>query len=48
MKRCAEVMIEEIRSHLDGETTLTRIEIVLFDAAALAIFQTALAKARGY
>jgi O-acetyl-ADP-ribose deacetylase len=48
MKRCAEVMIEEIRSHLSGETTLTRIEIVLFDAAALAIFQTALAKARGY
>jgi O-acetyl-ADP-ribose deacetylase len=48
MKRCAEVMIEEIRSHLGGETTLTRIEIVLFDAVALAIFQAVLAKAQGY
>jgi O-acetyl-ADP-ribose deacetylase len=46
MKRCAEVMIEEIRSHLGNETTLMRVEIVLFDAAALATFEAALAKAQ--
>ena len=39
MQRCAEVMLEEIRAHLQSETTLQRVEIVLFDAAALAIFE---------
>jgi O-acetyl-ADP-ribose deacetylase len=39
MQRCAKVMLEEIRAHLNSETTLKRIEIVLFEAAALAIFE---------
>lgn len=39
MDRCAEVMLEEIRTHLIGGTTLQRVEIVLFDASALAIFE---------
>jgi O-acetyl-ADP-ribose deacetylase len=43
LERCAEVMLEEIRSHLDRETTLRRIEIVLFDAPALAVFNETLA-----
>jgi len=44
MKRCAEVMLDEIRSHLAGETTLTRVEIVLFDEAARATFEETLPK----
>jgi O-acetyl-ADP-ribose deacetylase (regulator of RNase III) len=44
MKRCAEVMLEEIRSHLNRATTLKRVEIVLFDAAALATFEETFAK----
>lgn len=44
MDLCAEVMLEEIRSHLNRETTLKRVEIVLFDAVALAIFEKTFAK----
>jgi O-acetyl-ADP-ribose deacetylase (regulator of RNase III) len=44
MKRCAEVMLDEIRLHLVGETTLTSVEIVLFDEAARAKFEETLAK----
>jgi O-acetyl-ADP-ribose deacetylase (regulator of RNase III) len=36
---CARIMLDEIRSHLLGETTLEHVEIVLFDAAALAAFE---------
>lgn len=43
MDRCAEVMLEEIRAHLGGATTLRRVEIVLFDRAALTAFEHALA-----
>lgn len=43
MDRCAEVMLEEIRRHLGGATTLRRVEIVLFDRAALTAFEHALA-----
>jgi O-acetyl-ADP-ribose deacetylase (regulator of RNase III) len=39
MERCAEVMLEEIRAHLNSETTIKQVEIVLFDPAALAIFE---------
>jgi O-acetyl-ADP-ribose deacetylase (regulator of RNase III) len=39
MERCAEVMLEEIRAHLNSETTIKQLEIVLFDPAALAIFE---------
>jgi O-acetyl-ADP-ribose deacetylase len=44
MDRCAEVMLEELREHLKGETSLKRVEFVLFDRDALATFQKALAK----
>jgi len=42
--RCAEVMLEEIRAHLKSDSTLKRIEIVLFDSAALAVFERSFAK----
>ena len=42
MKRCAEVMLEEIRVHLERESVPQRVEIVLFDQAALAAFEAAL------
>ena len=41
LDRCAQVMLEEVRDHLNGETSLRRVEFVLFDAAALAAFQGA-------
>ncbi len=44
MQRCAEVMLEEIRAHLESESTLKRVEIVLFDAPALAVFARTFAK----
>lgn len=44
LERCAEVMLEEIRDHLCGTTSLKRVEMVLFDARALKAFEQALAK----
>jgi O-acetyl-ADP-ribose deacetylase (regulator of RNase III) len=44
IERCAEVMLEEARDHLRGTTSLTRVEMVLFDAPALKAFAHALAK----
>ncbi len=46
MERCAEVMFEEIRTHLSRQTSLDRVELVLFDRAALDIFQQTLAAMR--
>jgi O-acetyl-ADP-ribose deacetylase (regulator of RNase III) len=40
---CARIMLEEIRDHLRAVTPLERVEMVLFDAAALAAFERALA-----
>lgn len=42
IKRCAEVMLEEIRDHLKREQIPQRVEIVLFDDAALNAFEQAL------
>ncbi len=42
IQRCAESMLEEIRDHLKREAIPQRVEIVLFDAAALSAFQRAL------
>jgi O-acetyl-ADP-ribose deacetylase (regulator of RNase III) len=42
LQRCAQVMIEEVRRHLSGDTTLERVEFVLFDKRALEIFERAL------
>ena len=44
MKRCAEVMLEEIRAHLEREQFPERVEMVLFDRAALGAFEEALRK----
>jgi O-acetyl-ADP-ribose deacetylase (regulator of RNase III) len=42
LDRCAQIMLEEVRKHLSGQTTLQRVLFVLFDAAALKTFQTTL------
>ena len=44
LDRCAEVMGAEIRDHLKSDTTLKRVEIVLFDKPSLYVFQHAFAK----
>jgi O-acetyl-ADP-ribose deacetylase (regulator of RNase III) len=41
MDRCAQVMLEEVRAHLMGATSVQRVEFVLFDGAALAAFRRA-------
>ena len=46
IERCAQVMLEEVRAHLNGPTTLERVEFVLFDQRALQVFQQVLAQMR--
>ncbi len=46
MGRCAEVMLNEVRAHLSGPTSLERVEFVLFDRAALQAFERAFATMR--
>jgi O-acetyl-ADP-ribose deacetylase (regulator of RNase III) len=43
IERCAEVMLEEVRAHLGGSTTLERIDFVLFDRRSLEVFERTLA-----
>jgi O-acetyl-ADP-ribose deacetylase (regulator of RNase III) len=43
LSRCAQVMLEEVRKHLSGPTTLERVLFVLFDAPALKAFEQTLA-----
>jgi O-acetyl-ADP-ribose deacetylase len=43
LDECARIMLDEIRRHLSDATTLERVEIVLFDEAALAAFQAVMA-----
>ena len=43
IERCAQVMLEEVRLHLQGPTSLERVEFVLFDARSLAVFERTLA-----
>ena len=40
LDRCAQVMLEEVRDHLMGETSVRMVEFVLFDRAALDTFKT--------
>ena len=42
LQRCAEVSIEEARSHLDGETSLTEVRFVLFGEPAYRVFEMVL------
>ncbi len=44
IKRCAEVMLEEIGDYLKREPIPERVEMVLFDHAAMAAFEQALKK----
>jgi O-acetyl-ADP-ribose deacetylase (regulator of RNase III) len=44
IERCARVMLEEVRAHLGGPTTLERIDFVLFDRHALEVFERTLAE----
>jgi hypothetical protein len=39
MQRCAEVLIEEARRHLDGESGLEEIRFVLFGEPAYRVFE---------
>jgi O-acetyl-ADP-ribose deacetylase len=41
-KECAEIMLREVRRHLEGETSLEKIYFVLFDEPALKTFQDVL------
>ncbi len=41
VQRCAEILIEEARAHLDGETTLEEVRFVLFGEPAYRIFESA-------
>ena len=43
IERCAQVMLEEVRAHLAGSTTLERVEFVLFDRRSLEVFEQVLA-----
>jgi O-acetyl-ADP-ribose deacetylase (regulator of RNase III) len=45
--RCARVMLDEVREHLGGPTSLERVEFVLFDTAGLAAFERALDESPG-
>lgn len=42
MDRCARIMLEEVRAHLDAATSIERVEFVLFDASARDLFQQTL------
>ena len=44
IERCAQVMLEEVRAHLGGSTTLERVEFVLFDRPSLEVFEQVLAE----
>ena len=42
MRRCAQIMLEEARVHLEGATSLERVEFVLFDKSARDTFEQAM------
>jgi O-acetyl-ADP-ribose deacetylase (regulator of RNase III) len=39
LRECAEIMLRESVKHLNGATSLERVDFILFDAAALKVFQ---------
>src|SRR5579864_254369 len=39
LHECAEIMLRETVKHLSGKTSLKRVDFILFDAAALKVFQ---------
>jgi O-acetyl-ADP-ribose deacetylase (regulator of RNase III) len=44
IERCAHVMLNEVRAHLEGATTLESVEFVLFDHRSLEVFERVLAR----
>ncbi len=44
IERCALVMLDQVRAHFCGPTTLERIDFVLFDRPSLDIFERVLAQ----
>jgi O-acetyl-ADP-ribose deacetylase len=44
LRECAEIMLRETAKHFEGPTSLEKISFVLFDAEALAAFQSVFAK----
>jgi O-acetyl-ADP-ribose deacetylase (regulator of RNase III) len=38
-RECAEIILRETMKHLSGETSLDRVDFILYDAAALQVFQ---------
>lgn len=47
MQSCAEIMLEEARKHLEGETSLETVFFVLFDEPARQIFEQEFARQSG-
>jgi O-acetyl-ADP-ribose deacetylase len=47
MHECAEIMLRETLKHLSGPTTLERVDFVLYDKAALAVFRKAFRQFQG-
>lgn len=45
--RCAEIMLEEVRAHLGGATSLELVKFVLFDTAARETFERTLQTLKG-
>jgi len=43
IEQCAQVMLEEVRKHINATTTLEWVEFVLFDRRSLEVFERALA-----
>jgi O-acetyl-ADP-ribose deacetylase len=41
LRDCADLMLREAAKHLAGATSLNRVDFILFDAAALQVFQEA-------
>jgi O-acetyl-ADP-ribose deacetylase len=39
LRECAEIMLRETAKHLNGATSLQRVDFILFDAPALKVFQ---------
>jgi len=39
LRRCAEIMLQEVRRHVAGKTCLTDVHFVLFDEAAREVFR---------
>ncbi len=47
LKKCAEIMLREVRKHIAGASRLTDVYFVLFDAAATEVFRGVLEETSG-